>query len=56
MNDRLCADWRYDCGRAPEARQEKALQGVPIVSFNNKEKDMFRVRPISANHFNAFGF
>jgi len=56
MDDRLFADGRYDCGRAPESREKEALEGVPIVGFDNKEEDVFRVRAISSNDFDAFSF
>ena len=55
MDDWLCADGCYDRSRTPETWQEKALEGVPVVGFDNKEKNVFRVRPISSNDFDAFG-
>lgn len=56
MDDWLFADGGYDCSCTPESRQEKALESVPIVGFDNKKEDVFRIRPISSNHFDAFGF
>src|SRR4029079_15471394 len=40
----------------PKSGQEKALKGAPIVGFDTKKEDVFRVRPISTDYFHPFGF
>jgi len=56
MGDGEFAYRRYGRGSAPESGQEEALKRIPIVRFDDEKEHMFSVRPVSPDHFHAFGF
>jgi hypothetical protein len=44
----------YVCSRTAKSGEEKALKGVPIVGFHDKEQRMLGVRSISPDQFQSF--
>jgi hypothetical protein len=55
VGDGKFAHRRDGRGRAPKSGKEKALEGVPIVCFDDEEEDVLGIGAISPDHFDALG-
>lgn len=54
MFDRNLADRRNRRGRPRKAGQQKALERLPIIGFDNEIENMLRIRAVTSDELDTF--